>query len=178
MDLVFFSGDKLLGGPQAGIIVGRGELIGMLERHPLARATRIDKLSLAALSATLLHYLKGEAQQKVPIWRMITSRPDELKQRAERWREEIGDRAAVTPGLSTIGGGSLPGETLPTWTVALRCDDVAGGVEGVAARLRQAMLPVVGYIEEDRVILDPQTVSCEEEVALLQAVDAALKGNK
>ena len=112
--LAFFSGDKLLGGPQAGMIVGSRELIDAVARHPLARAVRIDKLSLAALSATLLHYVREEATEKIPIWRMVATSSDELESRAHRWRESLGERTEVVPGRSTIGGGSLPGETLPS----------------------------------------------------------------
>jgi L-seryl-tRNA(Ser) seleniumtransferase len=110
VSLGFFSGDKLLGGPQAGIIVGRKDLVSVVSRHPLARAVRIDKLSMAALSATLMHYIREEATKKVPIWRMIAMSCDELEARANRWKVELGDQASVARGLSTIGGGSLPGD--------------------------------------------------------------------
>ena len=93
--LVFFSGDKLLGGPQAGVVVGQTELVQRLERHPLARAVRIDKLSLAALTATLLHYLADEAETEIPVWRMISSPPENLKDRATNWQAEIGGKASV-----------------------------------------------------------------------------------
>ena len=172
--LAFFSGDKLLGGPQAGIVVGTGELVSRLEKHPLARALRIDKLSLAALTATLLHYVKQEALEKVPIWRMMALSESELESRAHRWQETIGDRATVYQSLSTIGGGSLPGETLRTWVVALRCDDLPGAAEGVAQRLRQQQPPVIARIEEGRVVLDPRTVLPEEDDALLKAVKRAV----
>jgi L-seryl-tRNA(Ser) seleniumtransferase len=172
--LVFFSGDKLLGGPQAGIIVGRAELVQRLERHPLARAVRIDKLSLVALTATLVHYIRGEAVEKVPVWRMVATPLGELEERARGWQRAIGLRATLVEGLSTIGGGSLPGETLPTWAVAIDCDGIPGGAEGLARRLREAEPPVVARIEEDRVILDPRTVLPEEDEALLRAVGGAL----
>ena len=167
--LVFFSGDKLLGGPQAGIIVGKGELVRRLEAHPLARALRIDKVSLAALGATLLHYVKGEAGDKVPVWRIINTSAGELEDRAYHWQTIIGIRALVLRGLSTIGGGSLPGETLDTWVLALDCDGVPGGAEAVARRLREYSTPVVARIEGNRVVLDPRTVFLEEEDTLLRA---------
>ena len=107
-DLVFFSGDKLLGGPQAGIVAGKSDLIRTLERHPLARALRIDKLSLAALTATLLHYLKGEARSRIPIWQMIGSPVEDMRERSKEWCANIGEAAILCEGLSTIGGGSLP----------------------------------------------------------------------
>ena len=173
-DLVFFSGDKLLGGPQAGIVVGTADLVRKLERHPLARALRIDKLSLAALTATLLHYLKGEARSNIPIWQMIGSPIDHILERADAWRDNVGDAAKVCQGLSTIGGGSLPGETIPTWLVALDCREAQGGPEGVMARLRESRTPIIARIDQDRVLLDPRTVPFDEEEPLLRGVKAAL----
>ncbi|MSQ22197.1 MAG: L-seryl-tRNA(Sec) selenium transferase [Dehalococcoidia bacterium] len=172
--LAFFSGDKLLGGPQAGVVVGQRELVARLERHPLARAMRIDKMSLAALGATLLHYLKGEAATAIPVWKMIAMTPEEMKRRTARWRRAIGLRASLVRGYSTIGGGSLPGETLPTWLLALDPDASTGGAEGLAQRLRQASIPVVARIEDDRVVLDPRTVLPDEEKALVKAVREAM----
>jgi len=168
--LVFFSGDKLLGGPQAGIVVGQRDLVERLERHPLARAVRIDKLSLAALNATLLHFLKQEAPDKVPVWRMIAASPESIKERASRWQSLLDYPAEVVPSRSAIGGGSLPGETLPTWVLALSCEGDAGGPERVMRRLREADPPVIARIEDDRVILDPRTVMPEEEEALVTAL--------
>ena len=176
--LTFFSGDKLLGGPQAGIIVGQADLVRRLERHPLARAFRIDKLNLAALTATLLHYLKGEAEAEIPIWRMVAMPLTLVEERAQQWRESLGAvgrvQAEVTAGRSAIGGGSLPGETLPTRVLALSGDTLPGGPEGVMERLRRANPPVVARIEEDRVLLDPRTVLTEEEPDLLRGLKEAL----
>lgn len=172
--VVFFSGDKLLGGPQAGIVVGQKELVQKLERHPLARAVRIDKISMAALATTLMHYVKGEAQQKVPVWRMLSASADELKGRASAWQAQVGDRSTILSSLSTIGGGSLPGETLPTWVLALHCDGLPGGVEEVMRRLRWHSPPVIARIEGERVVLDPRTVLPDEEDDLLHAVKEAL----
>ena len=177
-DLVFFSGDKLLGGPQAGIVVGNKDLVGRLERHPLARAVRIDKLGLAALTATLLHYLKEEATVAIPIWRMIASPGDELKRRAARWKRSIGPDTTIVEGESAIGGGSLPEETLPTWLVALSASYGTGGADALAARLRQGDPAVVARIQDDRVVLDPRTVLPAEERALVRAVKEALGGGK
>ena len=176
--LVFFSGDKLLGGPQAGIVVGTKELVAKLERHPLARAVRIDKLSLAALTATLLHYLKEEAENEIPIWRMISASPESIKARAQRWREQLDRNAGVELKLSrsAVGGGSLPGETLPTWVLALTCSDGRGGPEEVMGSLRRADPAVVARIEDEQVMLDPRTVLPEEEEAMLRALQIALEG--
>lgn len=175
VDLAFFSGDKLLGGPQAGIIVGKKEKISLLARHPLARAVRIDKLSLAALTTTLLHYIRGEALDKVPVWRMVSMPIEELEATAHRWQKDVGDRGQVVRGLSTIGGGSLPGETLPTRLLALTADGLPGGAKGLASRLREAETPVIARIEEDRVVIDPRTVLPGEEDALVASLKIALE---
>jgi L-seryl-tRNA(Ser) seleniumtransferase len=173
-DVALFSGDKLLGGPQAGIAVGKTEVIHRMARHPLARAVRIDKLSLAALTATLVHYLKGEATEKVPVWAMIASTRDELQKRAEQWALTLGPRGSVIEGESTVGGGSLPGETFPTWLLALSVDGMPGGATELARRLRQGTPSVVARVQDETVMLDPRTVSLAEEADLLKAVGAAL----
>ncbi len=162
-DLVCFSGDKLLGGPQAGVIVGRAELIAKLRKHPLARAVRADKMCLAALNATLLHYLKDEAERQVPVWRMIAAEPDELKARARSWAEQLGCGEAI-PGESTVGGGSLPGETLPTWLLALD----SPSPNRTLARLRQCRPPIIARVLDARLVLDPRTVLIEQDSLLLE----------
>ena len=174
VQLGFFSGDKLLGGPQAGIIVGTSKMVGIVSQHPLARAVRIDKLSLAGLVATLLHYVKGEAEAEVPIWRMVGLSGGDLEARALRWSEGLGGSASLLEGLSTIGGGSLPGETLPTWLLALDGRGVEGGPDELARRLRAGDPPVLGRIEDDRLLLDPRTVLPEEDEALARAARQAL----
>jgi L-seryl-tRNA(Ser) seleniumtransferase len=171
VDLVCFSGDKLLGGPQAGILVGRKELIDRLRKHPLARAVRADKLCLAALHATLRHYLCDEAEREIPIWQMISRTPAILQARAQRWVEVL-KQGRVIPGQSTIGGGSLPEETLPTFLLAL---DVPQP-NRFLARLRSSTPPVVARVEAERVVFDPRTVLPEEEGALLVCLQNALGG--
>jgi L-seryl-tRNA(Ser) seleniumtransferase len=163
VDLVTFSGDKLLGGPQAGIIAGRADLVAKLKKHPLARALRADKLTCAALSATLLHYLKNEAAREIPVWKMIAAAPESLRARAQGWADALsqGDAlfgVSLIPGLSTIGGGSLPGETLPTTLLALTLPSP----EKFLARLRESNPPIIARIEDDRVLLDPRTVLDDE----------------
>ena len=172
--LALFSGDKLMGGPQTGIIVGQQTLVETLSRHPLARALRLDKLSLAALSATLLHYVRGEAPEKVPVWQMVAAGEEGLKDRAQRWADQLGSRAAVVNGESTVGGGSLPGETLATWLLALDSAGLSGGATEVARRLREHQPPVIARVQEERVILDPRTVFPEEEDVLIGAVKEVL----
>jgi L-seryl-tRNA(Ser) seleniumtransferase len=174
-DLVLFSGDKLLGGPQAGIVLGRRDLVSALRRHPLARAVRLDKTSIAGLAATLLHYLRGEAVVKVPVWRMIAAPVDELGRRARRWAaacRQAGVGARVVEGRSMVGGGSLPEESLPTRLLALGGDG-SPDAEALARRLRAGDPPVVGRIERDTLLLDPRTVDPREDRLLMEAVKAA-----
>lgn len=167
-DLVCFSGDKLLGGPQAGIILGRAALVEKIRRHPLARAMRADKLCLAALSATLLHYLKDEAERQIPIWRMIAADLKTLRRRAEAWRQALGSGAVIS-GESAVGGGSLPGETLPTWLLALP----APKPDRLAARLRNSRPPIIARVESECVVFDPRTVLAEQDEPFLAGVRAA-----
>ncbi len=168
--LVAFSGDKLLGGPQAGILVGRKVLIDRLKRHPLARALRPDKLCLAALSATLLSYLTEKAEVEIPIWQMISTSEDELKARAERWVAELG-MGEPRAGRSTVGGGSLPEETLPTWLLAFRVKHP----DATVRRLREGDPPIVARIEDDLVVIDPRTVLSHQEGALLTKLSRHLE---
>jgi L-seryl-tRNA(Ser) seleniumtransferase len=165
-DLVCFSGDKLLGGPQCGIVVGRRELVAKLKRHPLTRAVRPDKLTLAALGATLEHYLRGEAVERVPVWRMLAARPEAIEARARALIERLDGRGLtfeLLDGASAIGGGSLPGETLPTRLLAISGPQ---SPDGVAARLRAGEPPIIGRIERDRFVLDLRTVLPEEDEVL------------
>ena len=174
--LVSFSGDKLLGGPQAGLIVGRRDLVERLRRFPLTRALRVDKTTLAGLQATLLHYLRGEAVDKVPVWRMIAADPKSLRRRARAWARRLaaqGLPARVVPGESAVGGGSLPGQTLPTFLLAL----ATPSPDRLAQRLRLGVPPVVARIEDDRLVFDPRTVLPGEDSALLEAIVQAWKAD-
>ncbi|HEY95767.1 MAG TPA: L-seryl-tRNA(Sec) selenium transferase [Dehalococcoidia bacterium] len=178
--LACFSGDKLLGGPQAGIIVGKKKLIDKLKKHPLARAVRTDKTRIAGLAATLLHYLRGEAVEKIPVWRMIAASPDEIASRAIAWAEAFGKQAEVIDGESMVGGGSLPGSTLPTRLVAIgRNGSIsASGVRVLSRKLRNSKeIPVIGRINEDVLLLDPRSVLLEEDeimINILRTVGADL----
>jgi L-seryl-tRNA(Ser) seleniumtransferase len=187
-DLVLFSGDKLLGGPQAGIIVGKSELIAQLRRHPLARAVRMDKASIAALTATLHHYLRGEALAKVPVWRMIATPLAEIERRARRWWRALSPKprvstrrspreqlAHVVDGRSMIGGGSLPEESLPTKLLAIEGE--GGYVAELSRRLRMGDPPILARIEHDALLLDPRTVRPDEDRALIVALKAAIEGD-
>lgn len=168
-DLVCFSGDKLLGGPQAGIIVGQRELVEKIKRHPLARAVRADKMALAALNATLLHYLKGEAEREIPVWRMVTAQINELQQRAQNWVATLG-KGQVVGAQSTVGGGSLPGETLPTFILSLQVPSP----NRILDQLRRNSPPVIGRIDGDRMAFDPRTVLPEQDPLLLAALQVVL----
>ncbi len=167
--LIAFSGDKLIGGPQAGIVVGEKVLVDQLRKHPMARAVRPDKMSLAGLSATLNHYLRDEAPQSVPVWMMIAATEDQLKRRAEDWTEQLGTGEVVS-GRSTVGGGSLPEETLPTGLLALDSHHP----NEFADRLREADPPIVARVENDQVVIDPRTVLPSQEEPLLRGLKAAL----
>lgn len=176
--LVFFSGDKLMGGPQAGIIVGRKEFIGKLEKHPLLRAVRLDKIRLAGLAATLTHYLKGEALQKLPVWRMILASVEEVDRRARAWAEVLGSAAQVIDGGSMVGGGSLPGGTLPTKLVVLN-GSRKNTAQALSQRLRRHEPPVIGRISGNALLLDPRSVLPEEDSVVLQALrDLATIGER
>ena len=167
-DLVAFSGDKLLGGPQAGILVGRTDLIARLRRHPLARAVRPDKLCLAALIPTLAHYARGEAAHSIPVWQMVGAELAALEQRADGWRQQLG-LGELIRGESTVGGGSLPGETLPTWLLQLPSDQP----DELAASLRGASPAVIARIQADRLVLDPRTVLPDQDKQLLAILASA-----
>ena len=170
-DVVTFSGDKLLGGPQAGLLVGRADLIAKLRRDPLARAMRPDKVTLAAVAATLGLYRAGLAEAEIPVWRMIAAPLAALRSRAAALADELagGAPVEVVATEATVGGGSLPGETLPSIGLA-----VAAGAEQLLAALRRGSPPVIGRIEGGRVILDLRTVAPARDVALAAAIRAAV----
>jgi L-seryl-tRNA(Ser) seleniumtransferase len=169
-DAVLFSGDKLLGGPQAGLVVGREEAIAPLRRHPLRRALRPDKGCLAALAATLDAYLAGRPDE-VPLYRLLSVPVGTLRARARRLARrlhEMGHDADVMASSAVLGGGTTPDQTLPSWAVTLP----GGGA--TAARLRSGPRPVVGRVEDGRVVLDLRAVFPEQDRALLAALLAAL----
>ncbi len=180
-DLVTFSGDKLLGGPQAGLIVGKRSLVEQLRLNPLARAVRIDKLSLAALEATLRLCLdEGRAFSRIPVLRALAMPLHEIDQRARRLCDQIAAlasghlKASIIDGTSEVGGGALPLEALPTRLVAVQAPDLTA--QALEERLRRSDPPVMVRIKDDQVLLDPRTVSDEEleELAKLVASVAAL----
>jgi L-seryl-tRNA(Ser) seleniumtransferase len=175
-DVVTFSGDKLFGGPQAGIVLGQGDhggaAVKKMSRHPLARAVRIDKLTLAALEATLRLRLTGRLNE-IPVERMTRATVEDVRRRAAMWTvklEERGVRTSLVPGESAVGGGSLPGHALPTVLIAL-----SGPASRLAAALRHGDPPVIARIEKDACCLDPRTVLKGEDETLIDAVEVAFK---
>jgi L-seryl-tRNA(Ser) seleniumtransferase len=172
-DIVCFSGDKLLGGPQAGIIIGKEEYLAKIRKHPLTRALRSDKLCLAALSATLQHFLRNEAEQKIPVWQMIAKSPRQIKMVAESWKRQLGV-GQVMKSESTVGGGSLPGETLPSYVLALTVKKP----EQLIALLRAKNPAVIARTEKDLVLLDPRTVLSDQENTLLSILKSILLETK
>ncbi|MGB1250119.1 MAG: L-seryl-tRNA(Sec) selenium transferase [Candidatus Promineifilaceae bacterium] len=169
-DIVAFSGDKLIGGPQAGVICGRADLVATIKRHPLARAVRPDKLCYAGLTATLGSYVRGAAVAEIPIWQMIAQSAETLTQRATVWQQSLSQQGVnchTTDGFSTVGGGSLPGQTMPTTLLVLEHPQP----EKVAARLRTALaLPIIGRIQDNTLRFDPRTVLPSQEPAFLHGL--------
>ncbi|TMD66384.1 MAG: L-seryl-tRNA(Sec) selenium transferase [Chloroflexi bacterium] len=174
VDLVAASADKMLGGPQAGLLLGRTELVDRLMKHPLARAVRVDKLTIAALTATLDLYLT-QSFGELPVWEMIGASSDSVASRARAWQKrlsELGLAVDITPGESAVGGGSLPGERLATSLVVIT--PRRGTAAELLRRLREHDPPVIGRIEQERVLLDPRTVLSGEDDPVLDAIARAL----
>jgi L-seryl-tRNA(Ser) seleniumtransferase len=178
-DIVTFSGDKLMGGPQAGIVLGATEAgavaVRKMAKHPLARALRIDKLTLAALEATLKQRLSGRSDD-IPVQRMLRIPVEEVRRRAALWSVKLEDRGVASrliPGESAVGGGSVPGHGLPTILVALD-----GPASRLATALRRGETPVIARIENDACCLDPRTVLRGEDETLIDAVEVAARSLK
>jgi L-seryl-tRNA(Ser) seleniumtransferase len=174
IDLVTYSGDKMLGGPQAGMLSGRADLIAKIRSNPMFRALRIDKLSYAALEGTLMEYVK-QNHDAIPFARMLRLPAEEIQQRAQallgKTKAFAALRMEVVPGASLIGGGSAPSSSLPTYLLAITADGLSA--EELAGRLRRHDPPVIGRVEDGRVLLDLRTVFEEEEPSLVQALIAA-----
>ncbi len=174
-DLVCFSGDKLVGGPQSGLVVGRSALVARMRKDPLARAMRPDKVTLAAVAATLGLYRAGLATAEIPVWRAIATPEETLRARAEALAARLarlGRTPLVVPLDATIGGGSLPGETLPSWGLAIP----GPRAQETLRRLRLGEPAVIGRIEDDAVLLDLRTVEASWDEVLPGAIARALGG--
>jgi L-seryl-tRNA(Ser) seleniumtransferase len=172
VDVCCFSGDKLLGGPQAGIIIGRAALVERIRRHPLMRALRVDKMTYAALEATLAEYAAGRASATVPVQRMLTLTAGEIRARAETVAAAIGAlsgwRAEIASGMSAIGGGSAPGVELPTWLIVI--ERSGRTPDALEDDLRRLTPPIIARIEKDRVLLDLRTIAPEQDTLLIAQV--------
>jgi L-seryl-tRNA(Ser) seleniumtransferase len=179
IDVVTFSGDKLLGGPQAGLITGRRELVGKVRKNPLFRALRVDKMFYAALEATLLAYLR-EDHDSLPALRMMRLTEEQIDERAEHMMRKLHISSPrlnveVVATRSVIGGGSAPGATLPTRALAVSSPDM--GADAVAARLRGWQTPIIARVEEGRVLLDLRTVETEQDSVVVEAVENLATSN-
>jgi L-seryl-tRNA(Ser) seleniumtransferase len=175
VDLALFSGDKLLGGPQAGCVAGREDLVRRLAGDPVARAVRADKLTLAAMEATLEAHIAGRRDVDLPVWRSLLADHADLRRRAEALARSVGEGAAVADGLSVAGGGSLPGEGLPSPLVTV--DPGARGADAVMAALRAGEPPIIARVEAGRVVVDLRTVTPEQDELVLAGLRAALAGS-
>lgn len=167
--IVASSGDKLLGGPQSGLIVGQTELVQRIERHPMARALRVDKVTLAGLAATLRHYIAGNPETEIPIWRMISASEHDIAARARAIAEELG--VQIEPTMASVGGGSLPGETIPSTAVAIHASDAGE----LARKLRTGSLRIFPIIRDGIVLIDMRTVLPEHDAKLLATLFEALR---
>ncbi|HEX3724455.1 MAG TPA: L-seryl-tRNA(Sec) selenium transferase [Nitrolancea sp.] len=178
VDVVCFSGDKLMGGPQAGIISGRKEIVERIAAHPLARAVRADKTALAGVAATLRHYLRADYTESIPIWRMMSSHVTALEARCRRWIAQIADEdVELLPSLSAIGGGSLPGETMESRAIALSEDRLRArglSLDIIARRLRNGSPALVPYLGNGRLLIDARTVLPDQDAGVVEAVTQAL----
>ena len=173
-DLVTFSGDKLLGGPQAGVIAGRAALVEKLRTHPLARAMRIDKLSLAALASTLRLALEPGTAMRIPVVRMVREPAEQVKARAQAIVAALGSAKSaveVVASEAAFGGGSVPGQSIASFAVAIT--PAAGGATALEAKLRANDPPVIARVEDDRVLLDARTIAEDEVAEVAAAIDAA-----
>jgi len=182
-DLVCFSGDKLLGAPQAGIILGKKKYIDLLRKHPLHRALRLDKMFVAGLESVLLSYIKGEATKKICVWQMISTPLDVLKKRAKNIGAQLkksGISISITESKSTVGGGSLPGETLPAIVISVQSfgtspqDKSAPSVDLSADRqaklFREQSPPIIGRIEDEKFVLDLRTIFPDQDDLMVKAI--------
>ena len=169
--IAMFSGDKLLGGPQCGIIAGKKEVIEKLNQHPIYRAIRIDKVNLAGLTATLLHYIRENHLEEIPVLKMLNQTESDLRLRSLHLQQSIGESLKVIKGFSTIGGGSMPGETLPTWLLAISGQEKS---KIIFDSLRKSDPPIISRIENDMVLLDPRTVLPKYDDILISIISKIL----
>ena len=168
-DVVAFSGDKLLGGPQAGFLVGSKEAIAKLQKHPLARALRCDKMQLAAAIATLELYLRGEAEQSIPLLRSMNQTQPQLRERCLQW-QSILQTGEIIETPDAAGGGTLPGGELPGMALSLEVKSP----DGMLAKMREATPPIIAHIVDDRVLIHPRSVHPDDDVLLAESIQKIL----
>ena len=176
IDVVTFSGDKLLGGPQAGIIVGKEELIHTISKNPMARAQRLDKSTLNALTTTLQHYIKGDHLIKIPVWKMINMKEKEIKLRVNMIVSQVPSYVKKIKGTSKIGGGTLPDAELPTWLLSLGIPNL--NAEELLEQLRNLSKPIIGRINDGNVLIDLRTIPEEYDKYIIQSLNKLKKKNK
>jgi len=172
-DLVCFSADKLLGGPQGGIICGKKEYISKIRKDPLYRTFRVGKITLSLLQSTLLFYLQGRALQELPVWRMISLSAQEIKKRSHSLARALRKRgipAQVSQGVSLVGGGSLPGKTMPTYLVSIETER---NVDQLDRRLRMSNPAVLGRVKDSQLIFDPRTIEPKFDKKIIELISAA-----
>jgi len=180
-DLVCFSGDKLLGGPQAGIILANTEIIEAIRTNPLARALRLDKMTIAALDWTLSSMLEGRAEHDVPVLDMMLASGEQIEARARQLLERVAGiatdaiRLAVEQDSVPVGGGSLPGLEFESWVVAVRSSKPGLSADQIARRLREAEPPVLARVRDDALLIDLRTVDDEELSLIAQSLEVALR---
>ncbi|MDD4896680.1 MAG: L-seryl-tRNA(Sec) selenium transferase, partial [Atribacterota bacterium] len=172
-DLVCFSADKLLGGPQGGIICGRREYINQIRKDPLYRVFRVGKITLSLLQSTLLFYLQGRIIQEIPVWKMISLSGQEIKRRSQALAQSLRKRgipAQVIEGVSLIGGGSLPGKTLPTYLLSIKTE---GNIDELDQRLRLSRPAVLGRVKDNCLFFDPRTIESQFDKKLIELISSA-----
>jgi len=180
ISVVSFSGDKMLGGPQAGIIAGSRPIIDRVRKNPLMRALRVDKMTYAALEATLRLYDRGVADQEVPVIRGISARIEQVKERAARFATLLAARSGLRTGLeegqTVIGGGSAPGVRLPTVVVTVESTELSAAT--IESMLRGSEIPIIARTEKDRVVIDLRTVAPGDESLIIQTIESISAQNR
>jgi L-seryl-tRNA(Ser) seleniumtransferase len=169
IDIVTFSGDKLLGGPQSGIIIGKTKYIDKINSHPMARADRLDKSTLIGLISTLEHYVNDEAIEEIPVWQMINMQPSKLSLRVDLWIKNIKHNVKKEKGFSKIGGGTMPNAALDTFLLSLKVPHITP--ETIKKELRLLKSPIIARISNEKVLFDPRTIPSTQDKHLIQSIN-------
>ena len=171
--LVLFSADKLLGGPQAGIIVGKSNLLNEIAKNPMARAVRIDKFTTSSLQTTLNHYIKKEITKKIPIWIMISQKKSSILNRVKKWQSVCKIQTQICETQSTIGGGSLPGQLIPSYSLSIS-ETKSLTAQLISKKLRENSMPIISRIENQKVLLDARTVFPKQDKIIISALHSII----